>query len=166
MVLLYAEGVEWMATMQLTYAAASATNLVYFAYVYMVVDPASNQKATSYVRASFYIGNFVGSVTGQCLVKYTSVSRHLQVLFYVSWFCTSVGLLSFVCCFPAPTKASPTSLSKIFVRHGAAGVGSELHMLYEKPIVRCMLLWWVIGFSCNQIFGYSALICVAKRITI
>ena len=43
MVLLYAEGVSWMATMQLTYAMASATNLVYFGYIYMVVEAGSYQ---------------------------------------------------------------------------------------------------------------------------
>jgi MFS family permease len=152
-VLLFAQGVTWMAAMQLTYAFASATNQVYFAFVYMIVEPDTYQSSTSYVRASYCIGDFIGSITGQLLVKYTTVHEHLQVLFYISWTCTSLGLLSFVYFVPHPTKKAPAALSQIMLTKGARGVADELSVLYSMPRMKILLLWWVVAFSSNNIFG-------------
>jgi MFS family permease len=152
-VLLYAQGVTWMATMQLTYALASATNQVYFAFVYMIMEPDTYQSSTSYVRASYCIGDFVGSITGQLLVKYTAVRSHLQVLFYISWACTTLGLASFVWFVPHPTKKAPASLSQIMLTKGTCGVVNEIIVLYSKPRMKILLLWWLVAFSSNNIFG-------------
>ena len=57
-----------MAAMQLTYAAATCVNTVYFAYVYMVLEPHQFKLGTAVIMSAYHFGNVVGSLVGQGMV--------------------------------------------------------------------------------------------------
>lgn len=144
--LIFACGVPWMAAMQLTYAGSVAANSIFFAYAYVVVPPRHYALATAGVHAAYHGGNFVGSMLGEVLVSQTAVANHLQILFYISWVTTSVALLLFLLCVPAPSLPQPPSLYSILKQpNGRARVGSEIRALYKSPQVQLASLWWVFG---------------------
>jgi MFS family permease len=64
-VLIYGEGVTWMAIMQVTFAAACGVDTIFFAYVYMVVDSIHFKSIGALTQASYHVGNIIGSAMGQ-----------------------------------------------------------------------------------------------------
>jgi MFS family permease len=155
--LIFATGVPWMATMQLTYAGSVAANSIFFAYAYVIVSPRHYALATGGVHAAYHAGNFVGSMVGELLVSYSTVGEHLQILFYISWVTTTVALFVFLLCVPEPSLSQPPSLFSM-VRHpnGKAKVTAEIRALYATPQVQLASLWWVFGNAstslCMNIF--------------
>ena len=65
LLLLFGEGVPAMAFMQLTYAAATCVNTVYWAYVYMALPPSCFGRGTAVVMSAWHGGNVLGSLVGQ-----------------------------------------------------------------------------------------------------
>eukprot|EP00466_Bigelowiella_natans_P008650 jgi/Bigna1/145350/aug1.98_g20058 len=61
-ILIFANGVFMMAVMQLTYAAATCANTVYYAYAYQVVAPSKFVRTTGYMRAAYHGGNVAGII--------------------------------------------------------------------------------------------------------
>eukprot|EP00468_Gymnochlora_sp_CCMP2014_P002041 CAMPEP_0167743474 /NCGR_PEP_ID=MMETSP0110_2-20121227/2035_1 /TAXON_ID=629695 /ORGANISM="Gymnochlora sp., Strain CCMP2014" /LENGTH=461 /DNA_ID=CAMNT_0007627847 /DNA_START=75 /DNA_END=1460 /DNA_ORIENTATION=- len=113
--LIFARGVALMAVMQVTYAAATCANTVYFAYAYMVVDKSDFEAATSYMRFSYHAGNLIGAIIGQLLVDN---GNSLTTLFYLSWMFTTLGLICFLIFLPKPTRAAPPSLAGLLLSTG------------------------------------------------
>jgi len=110
--LLFANGVGLMAVVQLTYAAATSANTVYYAYAYMVVSEEDFHVATGFMRASYHSGNVLGAILGQLLVDN---GVELRTLFYLSWGFTTLGLICFVLFLPAPSRAPPPSLASLLL---------------------------------------------------
>jgi MFS family permease len=155
--LIFATGVPWMATMQLTYAGSVAANSIFFAYAYVIVPPRHYALATGGVHAAYHTGNFVGSMAGELLVSYTAVAQELQILFYISWVTTTVALLIFLLCVPKPSLSQPPSLFSIAKQpNGNAKVAAEIRALYASRQVRFASLWWIFGNAstslCMNIF--------------
>jgi len=101
-VLIFCEGIPWMAFMQVTYAGAVSVNSVYYAYAALVVRPAFVARATGGAIAAYHGGNILGSLLGELLVNETWVGQHLRVLFYLSWGFTSLGVVCFCLLLPSP----------------------------------------------------------------
>jgi hypothetical protein len=151
--LIYASGVAWMATMQLTYAGSVAANSIFFAYAYVIVPPRHYALATGGVHAAYHTGNFVGSMVGELLVSQTAVSENLQVLFYISWLTTTTALLIFVLCVPSPRLRPPPSIFSMLREqpNGKARAAAEMRALYTSRQVRLTSLWWMLGSASTSL---------------
>ena len=79
-VILCAASAPAMALMQVTYSGATAAQTVYFAYVYLAAAPADFALATAGVRASYKLGNVVGSLFGQLLVDRAAAGSSVPTL--------------------------------------------------------------------------------------
>ena len=134
-ILIFAEGVTWMAVMQLAYAGGVAANAIYFSYVYTVVPPELFATMTALVLAAYHAGNVVGALVAQAIVSSCpSVAADLTPLFYLSWGFTTVGL----CCsllLPPPIREPPPALARQLVRYGARATWAELRSLYQPAEV-------------------------------
>ena len=155
--LIFAAGVPWMAAMQLTYAGSVAANSIFFAYAYVVVPPQHYALATGGVHAAYHGGNFVGSMLGELLVSHTAVSKHLQILFYISWVTTTAALILFWLYVPKPSLPQPPSLYSIVKQpNGQAKAAAAVRALYSSSRVRLASLWWVFGSAstslCSNVF--------------
>ena len=80
LLLLFAASAPAMALMQVTYSGATAAQTVYFAYVYLAAAPADFALATAGVRASYKLGNVVGSLFGQLLVDRAAAGSSVPTL--------------------------------------------------------------------------------------
>ena len=142
---------------QVTFAAASAVNTVFYAYVYLCVPPEDYPIATAGIHASYHLGNICGSLLGELLV--TSFQTELTTLFYLSMCSTTIGLVCFVVLLPAPTKQHAHLQPSA---HGSAEGWSvrwarlkqEVVVLYrDVPAVRTAAAWWVAAYSANLLAG-------------
>eukprot|EP00055_Hartaetosiga_balthica_P006508 m.20467 g.20467 ORF g.20467 m.20467 type:complete len:501 (-) comp5253_c0_seq1:242-1744(-) len=93
-ILIYSQGVTWMAITQGTYAIATVGNSVLLSYAYKQLPASWYMVASLLFYASYYLGNVIGSATGQLLVEHASFPLHR--LFYLSWGFTSTGLIFFL----------------------------------------------------------------------
>eukprot|EP00658_Telonema_sp_P-2_P022685 TRINITY_DN19071_c0_g1_i1.p1 TRINITY_DN19071_c0_g1~~TRINITY_DN19071_c0_g1_i1.p1 ORF type:complete len:460 (-),score=83.71 TRINITY_DN19071_c0_g1_i1:155-1534(-) len=143
--LLFFGGVQTMAIMQLTYAAATAANTVYFAYVYMCVHPDQFMLATCLIHSSYYFGNALGSLLGQMLYSYAGWDQHLARLFWLSWGFSASGLLVFLTRFPPALRKAPVSLVSVCRSEGAAGLLQSLRSMYSQRSTLLWSTWWLLG---------------------
>jgi hypothetical protein len=149
------------------YAGSVAVNSIFFAYVYVVVEPQHYAVATAGIYASYHTGNFLASVLASVLVRHTAVARHLVTLFYLSWVSTSIACIVFVALVPKPIFAPPVSIFAILrgrstaidgqeqanVVHGGdldrkfgfRAVVRELRSVYASRDVKLASLWMVLG---------------------
>jgi len=134
-----------MAMMQVTYASATSVNSIYYAYVYTVVQEEDFTLATSVVVAAVHAGNMIGSLLCQVLDSSTNIGQHLNDYFYISWACTSIGLLCFVCFFPAPRHAPPASVISVMRREGFSLLGEVMKQAYGSLDSAVWSVWWVSG---------------------
>lgn len=144
LLLIFANGVPAMALMQVTYAAAIATESIYFAYVYMVVAVPHFAIGTGMTHVSVHLGNVVGSLLAQLL--HNQLHTPLKNLLYLSWIFTSIGGLCFLL-LPEPLREAPESLARLLLRKGAVQTLKEVRTLYASPAVRYWALWWIIGYG-------------------
>lgn len=151
LLLLFGSSLPLMSLMQMTYASASAVNAIYFAYAYCVMDPRFFQQATACMHASFHIGNIFGSVLGQVLYDHTPVKHNLDVLFYLSWGFTSLGVLCFFILLPRQRNPSPPSAFQILRDEGFQVVFAQLRRMYAHAIILLWSLWWLMGFGASNI---------------
>jgi len=132
-ILLFGEGVTAMAAMQLSYAGATASNTVYFAYVYRIVPEEDFRLATGLVVAGYHLGNAAGSVLCELLSRYTEIdsTANLAGLFYVSWGFTTVGLACFVLFMPSParTAANHAPLATVLWEQGLSPLWDEIRQV-------------------------------------
>eukprot|EP00051_Salpingoeca_urceolata_P016038 m.211217 g.211217 ORF g.211217 m.211217 type:complete len:506 (-) comp18573_c0_seq5:65-1582(-) len=163
LILLYANGVNWMTIMQVTYAMATAANSVLFAYVYRVVDAQDFKAATAVMLCAYHLGNAVGSGIGQLMVSCWGQRHHLRSLFYASWAFTTVGVVCFVLLYPRPPSpggakgrrgrgAAPPSLVGLLRTRGVRATLGELRAMYAGG--RNTLLWtwwWLVGYGASYI---------------
>lgn len=151
LILLFGKGVTWMAFMQVTYAASTSVDAIYFAYVYMIVPTKDYARATAYIHAASHAGEAIGSGIGQAIVSYGGHdARHLITLFYVSWGFTSLGLACF-CLLPRPVYDPPPSLVRLVRQHGWRSVLAEAREMYRHPRVIDWSLWWLLGYAAKNI---------------
>lgn len=97
-VLIYASGLGWMVTMQVTYAIATDVDTVFFALVYRVVPTSHYEVATGVLLGAYHAGNVLGAALGQILRSHAG--SPLRDLFYASWAFTTLGLAVFALCRP------------------------------------------------------------------
>lgn len=90
-ILLWAEGLPWMQSMQITFAIGIAGELVYYAYVFKVFKPEHQQKLQSWSRSAVLLGHSIASLLGQLLRDYAGVEYIF--LFYISGVSISVAFL-------------------------------------------------------------------------
>ena len=146
-VLIFADGVAWMAAMQVAYAGGVAANTIYFAYVYSVTPAEGYATMTSLVLASYHAGNVLAALLAQVLVSTVpSVAADYKPLFYISWLFTTLGALAFWL-LPPPTREAPPALARELLRHGLRPTVRELWVLYRPLEAHTWLLWWVFGVS-------------------
>lgn len=83
LILLFGYGLRWMQVMQITFALALASELVYFSYIFKIFkgNPLREQQVTSWCRAALYVGHAGSSLMGQLL--YTA-GVSLKILFWIS----------------------------------------------------------------------------------
>eukprot|EP00050_Salpingoeca_kvevrii_P011102 m.12729 g.12729 ORF g.12729 m.12729 type:complete len:915 (-) comp3257_c0_seq2:161-2905(-) len=154
LILLFGDGVAWMSIMQVTYAAATGINTVYFAYVFMVLDASHFQRGTAIVHAAIHAGNALGSALAQLLVSYTSAGDHLRVLFYISWGCTTLGLVFFVVLLPKQRRQPPVSLARVVLQRGISATWAEVRLMYSSGLtVILWTLWWIFGFGAAKMIN-------------
>ena len=146
-VLIFADGVPWMAAMQLAYAGGVAANTIYFAYIYSVVETDAYAPMTSLVLASYHTGNVLAALLAQLLVSSSpSIAADLTPLFYLSWLFTSLGTLAFLL-LPPPIRKPPPALAHELLRHGPRATLRELVTLYRPRETHTWLVWWCLGVS-------------------
>ncbi|XP_035032889.1 thiamine transporter 1 [Hippoglossus stenolepis] len=75
-----------------SYSVASAGDVAYFSYIYVVVPASRYQQVTSYVRGAVLLGYAVGGLLGQLLVSLGGVS--LYCLAIVTLVSVSIGLIT------------------------------------------------------------------------
>ena len=174
LILLFGEGVPLMATTQGTYAAAIAAHTVYFAYAYRAVPPDLYVSATGAMHAAYHFGNVIGALLGQACMSW--ITTDMVVLFYMSFFFTTLGLLSFVFLFPHPVRGrhrtalllaenadedpptleeSPTLLSLWRERGGVRGTLRLLADVYASSsfTVAAWSAWWVLAYGAHTILS-------------
>ena len=144
--LIFSEGTAWMGLMEVAFATATAVDIIYFAYVYMLVDKHLFQEATGYIHAAYHVGNLLGSLCGEALVSFTPLGDHLVVLFYISWAMSTVAAL-FALAMPKPKFAPPPSLAQAFRESGCRKALVELGGLYRDVGVRQWSVWWVLAVT-------------------
>jgi len=152
-ILIWGTSVEAMATMQLTYAGATAANTVYFAYVYMCVAPEQFVRVTSFIHMAYYSGNAIGSLLGQLLYSYTAIDTHLVGLFYVSWGFTTIGFALFLMFFPSPIRTAPPSLVATWRNDGTTALLCSLHEMYCDYVVLLWSAWWVMALGSHAMIA-------------
>ena len=152
-ILIFGEGVAWMAVMQCTYAGGTAVNAIYFAYVYTVVPETQFAAFTSLVLASYHVGNVGGALLSQLLVDCVpGVRQDLRLLFYLSWGFTTLGALAFFL-LPPPKREAPPALAATLLRRGVRDTCREIAALCAPVGVTRWLPWWVLGYSAQSIAG-------------
>eukprot|EP00056_Hartaetosiga_gracilis_P001440 m.44922 g.44922 ORF g.44922 m.44922 type:complete len:525 (-) comp10642_c0_seq2:1306-2880(-) len=93
-ILIFSQGVVWMAVTQGTYALATVGNSVLLSFAFSQLPPTWFMTTTLLFQASYHFGNVVGSTTGQLLVEKGGFP--IRKLFYLSWGFTTVGLVFFI----------------------------------------------------------------------
>jgi MFS family permease len=143
MILLFADGLVAMVAMQVTYAASSCVNTIFFAYIYMAVPREDFQKTSALVHAAFHLGNVIGSGLGQILVSFTAVHDNLKVLFYLSWGFITLALIVFIVFLPHPMSPAPPSLVSLLRTTGCKATWRHASELYADRVVVLLSAWWV-----------------------
>ncbi|XP_078677937.1 thiamine transporter 1-like [Branchiostoma floridae x Branchiostoma belcheri] len=67
--LLWGQGVLTMQFMQFMYGVATATEIAYYSYIYVIVSHERYQKVTSYTRSVVLVGRCAAGVVGQAVVS-------------------------------------------------------------------------------------------------
>lgn len=152
-VLLFGRGLGLMALTQLTYAAGTSVNIIFYSYVYLAVPAAHYQRATAMVHAAYHLGNVLGSALGQLLVSYAHTP--LQSLFYISWAMTTAGVVCFALLLPPMRKdhTQPPSLARLLLERGWRPALADLRQLYTPLPVQLWSVWWLLAFGTNNIIG-------------
>ena len=151
--LLWASSVDAMAGMQLTYACATASNTVYFAYVYMCVPQEYFVRVTALIHMAYYAGNALGSLLGQILYSYAGFDDHLEGLFYLSWGFTTIGLIVFLLGFPPQIRESPPSLAATLLNKGWKLLFDTLREMYSDSAVLVWSAWWLMGLGSHSMIA-------------
>eukprot|EP00298_Acanthocystis_sp_HF-20_P015252 c21072_g1_i1.p1 GENE.c21072_g1_i1~~c21072_g1_i1.p1 ORF type:complete len:486 (+),score=151.79 c21072_g1_i1:47-1459(+) len=164
-ILIYCEGVGWMASTQVAYAAAMAANTVYFSYAFMIFDEVDFHVAISWMHGSYYIGYTLGSILGSLIVDFDvtpaiwfsnnqnnqNSNRSVEFLFYLSWIFTSIGLLCFFI-LPKAKRSPPPSVVSLIKNNGFRNVLNDVKSSYDNKQVRIWSFWWIIGYGCFAIY--------------
>ena len=149
--LLYGAGVRAMAAAQVTYALASAVNMAYFAYVYLVTtDRSLYGILTAGVHFGWHGGNLIGSAIGQAYV-----SAHggvhvadLSVLFYASLAFTTAGCAAYI--FLPPRQKQKEDALALWVPRSS---WRDLVRVYSSPITLMWSLFWVVAYAAHYLIG-------------
>ncbi|XP_078661299.1 thiamine transporter 2-like [Branchiostoma floridae x Branchiostoma belcheri] len=99
---LWGERLEVMQIAQVVYGLATATETVYFSYIYVIVEDDYYQKATGYVRCTTLLGQFLASTISQIVISFDKTDYLL--LHYITLGSVSVAFLLSV--FLPPSKKS------------------------------------------------------------
>ena len=87
-ILIWGHGIFIMQVMQITYGIATATEIAYYSYIYVLVEKEHFRKVTSYTRLTVLLGKAIGDLSGQLLLSTNNAT--LMQLNYVS--AVSVGI--------------------------------------------------------------------------
>eukprot|EP00047_Mylnosiga_fluctuans_P014205 m.36396 g.36396 ORF g.36396 m.36396 type:complete len:458 (+) comp5386_c0_seq1:56-1429(+) len=150
-ILIFGDTLAAMVAMQVTYAASSCVDTIFFAYVYMSVPTANFQATTALVHGAYHLGNVFASALGQVLVSYSSVGDNLVVLFYLSWAFISLAIVAFLVLLPPQLQAPPPSLVSLLRTEGPRRVYEQARELYSSPTVLFLSLWWIAGMCTYSI---------------
>lgn len=80
LLLLIGPGVRSAQLALFIYSVATAADVAYFSYIYMVVQAVHYQRVTSYVRAAILLGYAVGALLAQLLVSLDAASLYTLAL--------------------------------------------------------------------------------------
>ena len=156
--LLWGSGLRAMQLMQVTYAAATSAEAVYLAYPFCAVGPRHFAVVSMAARGAIHFGNALGSGIGQALV---SLGSPIRPLFFLSWGCTSAGLLSLVLLPPSLTQrrgataadgTAPPSVATIAPSAALKEVWQAFSTAGPSSALSIWSMWWVFGAACSQIF--------------
>lgn len=148
-ILLFGEGVPLMATMQLTYAAASASNSVLWAYALAAVPTELCVAAASLPLATYHVGNVLGSLLAELL--HHGFGLPLRDLFYASWVFTSLGCLASLWMPRLEAKTMPQTDPL-----AEASCGSSFKALvgvYGHPVAQLWSCYWLFGCGASLLVG-------------
>ena len=141
--LIFGQGIPTMQAMQFTYSAGVAAQTIFFAYVFMVSQPAQYAQLTSYVLASYHAGNVVAALVGElCVTLLPSWREDQTPLFYFSWLTSSLGLLCFAL-LPPPVRQPPPSLASHLWVHGPRSTLGKVASLWASFESQRWLAWYV-----------------------
>jgi len=149
LLLIFGGGITQMSLMQLAYAAATATNTVYFSYVYLIVEKKYFMLATGMIIASYHLGNATGSFLCQILDSFTDIHENLTLYFYISWCFTSMGLLTFLLWMPQPQLETRqvTAITQVMNEGWSAitPLWEEITQVCNTKDSTLWASWWILG---------------------
>lgn len=108
------------------------------------------KRVTVFAVCSQHLGSLVGSGIGQLMADRSS---HLVNLFYVSWACTTCGLLCFAMLVRRPQRPTPVSLASLLRVEGLSHSWKILTEMYSNWPTQQWTLWWIFGYSANYMIG-------------
>ena len=150
LILLFGNSLELMSFMQVTYAMATSTNTIYFAYAFISCRSELHTITISSVYYMYHFGNVIGSLLGQTLVSYFNCE--LKTLFYVSLVFTSVGVVWFLLLLPGPiSDQNQHSLVEVVRSEGFSSAMRCINKLYKSKLVRLWTIWWICCFAASNI---------------
>jgi len=151
--LIFGQGIGNMMAMQGTYALASATNVVFFAYAMVIVPQSFRWKSSAIVYAVYHLANVIASFIAQMLVDNLDID--LSLLFYVSWISQMIALVLFLPLMPRRVGSLEGSLGQVIVHDGWKKACYKVFSTYRSMDL-CgwsWSLWWVFAYTSNSFFG-------------
>ncbi|XP_019636558.1 PREDICTED: thiamine transporter 2-like [Branchiostoma belcheri] len=158
---LWGERLEVMQIAQVVYGLATATETVYFSYIYVIVEDDYYQKATGYVRCTTLLGQFLASTISQIVISFDKTDYLL--LHYITLGSVSVSFLLSV--FLPPSKKSlmsqKTTMSQTDLcrghneyKHSISRFNNffqDLKTCYNNRKIIVWSLWWALATCGNNL---------------
>jgi len=138
-----------MQVVELVYSFSEAGKIIYYAYVYMVLDIRDFQLGTSVVYAVYHSGMLIGSLIAEAINSY--VTKDLTLLFYISWGIVSCGFLAFAI-LPAPRRNAPISLPQMLYQDGVKATAKIVGRMFSDTYVLYWSFQWLLGYASLQVF--------------
>lgn len=156
-----------MKLMQVTYGIATAAEIAYYSYIYVLVSPLHFRKVTGYIEASRLFGAALAGYAAQALVS-TGAFNLLQ-LQYISFSSVCLGCL-FALALPnvwypscraiftpdeGKQRAAPCAKLSSVVRSATRNRWQDFKRFYTVPSLLRWSVWWALATcGCYQVQNY------------
>eukprot|EP00058_Branchiostoma_floridae_P027461 XP_002612952.1 hypothetical protein BRAFLDRAFT_58190 [Branchiostoma floridae] len=125
---LWGERLEVMQIAQVVYGLATATETVYFSYIYVIVEEDQYKKATGYVRSTTLFGQFLASSISQLVITFDK--NDYLLLNYITLGSVS---LSFLISIFLPLSKKSLMSQRPLVEHDTTESQTEPCRGYDEP---------------------------------
>ena len=155
LLLIWGTSIVSMQMMQIAYGIASATEVAYYSYIYVMIDKKHYKKTTSFIRATVLFGRSVSGYLGQLL--YSTGALNLLGLHYFS-----LGPVVIACIFaillPNPSKSffpcsgpdsCRTNCKKKLLKHFKQSL-IDLKQFYLDLHLLKWSVWWAVA-TCGML---------------